>query len=341
MQSPYDFVRELGRGTFGCVVLARSRADGELVAIRKLEREFLHARRAEAEVLTDAALTHHHVIGFREVFLSRRHVNIVMDYANAGSLFSYVARRGRLKEAAARWFFQQVVLAVAYCHSKGVAGRGIKLESTLLHDAGGAPLPLVKICDVGCGDHDARSKAASKVGALSYTPPEAVGGKGPYDAKQADVWSCGVMLFTMLAGRYPFARPTTPEGARDAVNTSEARQCEAPADIALSEGCGALLRRLLDPDPRGRITLEEVTRDPWFLCHLPPGALAMNARALASDAAPGARARRAASDCEIRAVVAAAAAAAVPGAAVGWGAAPGGGGAAGGGGGRGVVETCA
>ncbi|KIZ01211.1 ser/thr protein kinase [Monoraphidium neglectum] len=148
--SKYQFIKNLGKGTFGCVVLARNKETNELVAIKKLEREFLQARYVESEILNHSGLIHHHVVAFREVFVSPRHINIVMDFASGGSLSAYVQQRQRLKEPLARWFFQQVVLAFDYCHRKGVSNRDIKLENTLLHSVEGLPLPLVKICDFGC-----------------------------------------------------------------------------------------------------------------------------------------------------------------------------------------------
>jgi serine/threonine protein kinase len=79
------------------------------------------------------------------VFLTARHINIVMDYANYGSLLGYLQLYGQLQEAVARWFFQQLVLAVDYCHKKGVCLRDIKLENTLLHLPKGRQWPLVRV----------------------------------------------------------------------------------------------------------------------------------------------------------------------------------------------------
>jgi serine/threonine-protein kinase SRK2 len=77
-------------------------------------------------------MRHPHIIQFKEVFLTPKFICIVMEYASGGSLFQYVHKQGRLKEAVARWFFQQLVVAVDYCHKRGVANRDIKLENTLL-----------------------------------------------------------------------------------------------------------------------------------------------------------------------------------------------------------------
>jgi serine/threonine-protein kinase SRK2 len=97
----------------------------------------------EAEIVNHSLMRHPHVIQFKEVFLSHRFICIAMEYATGGSLFQYVQRQGRLKEAVARWFFQQLVVGVDYCHRKGVANRDIKLENTLLQVGGGATRPAL------------------------------------------------------------------------------------------------------------------------------------------------------------------------------------------------------
>jgi hypothetical protein len=76
-------------------------------------------------------LRHPHVIQFKEVFLTSEYICIAMEYATGGSLFHYVQKNTRLKEAVARWFFQQLIIGVDYCHKRGVANRDIKLVRTL------------------------------------------------------------------------------------------------------------------------------------------------------------------------------------------------------------------
>mgnify|MGYP001807643520 CR=1 FL=1 len=111
-----------------------------------------------------SVLRHPHVIQFKEVFLTSEYIAIAMEYATGGSLFHYVQKQTRLKEAVARWFFQQLIIGVDYCHKRGVANRDIKLENTLLQKVNGLPLPLLKICDFGYSKADFKSAAKSKVG---------------------------------------------------------------------------------------------------------------------------------------------------------------------------------
>lgn len=87
----------------------------------------------ETEIVNHSLMHHPHIIQFREVFLTSKFICIVMEYAGTGTLHAYVRKFGHLKESVARWFFQQLALAVDFCHKKGVANRDIKLENTLLH----------------------------------------------------------------------------------------------------------------------------------------------------------------------------------------------------------------
>ncbi|KIY91249.1 hypothetical protein MNEG_16715 [Monoraphidium neglectum] len=93
-------------------------------------------RYVEAEILNHRSLRHPHVIEFKEVFVTSEYICIAMEFASGGSLFTYVQRAVRLKEAAARWFFQQLIIGLDYCHRKGVVNRDIKLENTLLQVTG-------------------------------------------------------------------------------------------------------------------------------------------------------------------------------------------------------------
>ncbi|KAF8065487.1 RNR2B [Scenedesmus sp. PABB004] len=120
-----SYVRELGRGSFGRVVLARDDESGALVAVKKLPRAALHRESTyvHRELLLHASLRHPHIVRFHQVFLSPTNVNICMEWVPDGTLLAYVQRCGRLGEARARWLFQQLMLAVDYCHRKGVANR--------------------------------------------------------------------------------------------------------------------------------------------------------------------------------------------------------------------------
>jgi serine/threonine-protein kinase SRK2 len=96
----------------------------------------------EREIVNQLKLRHAHIVALLEVFLTDTHLVLVMEYAAGGNLFQYVSQRCGLTERDARWFFQQLVIALHFCHRMGVSNRDIKLENTLL--TGGAT-PTIKV----------------------------------------------------------------------------------------------------------------------------------------------------------------------------------------------------
>lgn len=228
-------------------------------------------------------LLHPHVVQMKEVFPAGEYLAIVMEYVPNGDMFNYVVAKRGLPESDARWFFQQLVLGMDYCHRKGVCNRDIKLENTLLVLQPDKK-PLLKMCDFGYSKSDnLDSVARSKVGTPGYTAPEVITtlpGKS-YDGKIADVWSAGVMLYTMLFARYPFERsedkalsPT--DRTQKVLRRIIAVDYEIPSSPAISADCKDLMKKLLVKDPQERLTLHQVMHHPWFLKDLPGGSLQYN-----------------------------------------------------------------
>ena len=96
--------------------------------------------------------------------LTPTHLVVIMEYASGGELFAYVQQSGRLTEDASRFFFQQLITAVEYCHNSGVYHRDLKLENALI-DISSGTIPYLKLCDFGF----------SKVTRLNH-PPSACAG---------------------------------------------------------------------------------------------------------------------------------------------------------------------
>ena len=271
-------VRELNRGAFGFVFLAEDIQAKKKVAIKFLPRGPRINVNVEREILNHKNLLHHHVVQFMGVFLTRRHLAIIMEYAPGGDLMDYIRQHRGVSEELTRWFFQQLIIGLDYCHRMNVANRDIKLENTLLDDN---LWPLVKICDFGYSKHVIEdSVPTSLVGTRPYLAPEVVfreSPKDPYDGKITDIWCCGVLLYVMMVGRYPFER----SGEDPRQHASEIRQrlkdldYEIPQRMMSSE-CEDLVRRILVSDPTQRLTIRDIQSHPWYKKDLPPGALDMN-----------------------------------------------------------------
>ncbi|MQL79398.1 hypothetical protein Taro_011826 [Colocasia esculenta] len=146
----------------------------------------------------------------------------------------------------ARYFFQQLICGVSYCHHLQICHRDLKLENTLLD---GSPAPRLKICDFGYSKSSLlHSRPKSTVGTPAYIAPEVLS-RREYDGKLADVWSCGVTLYVMLVGAYPFEDQNDPKNFRKTINRIMSVQYRIPEYVHISNDCRELLQRIFVANP--------------------------------------------------------------------------------------------
>lgn len=269
----------LGSGTYGLVIRARDTSDPDAhdVAIKLLPRGGFvkeYRRYVMREVMHHGGLKHPFIIDLKEVFLTPEYLAIVMEYAQGGNLHRFLRERclhNRLTEDQARWIFQQMIVGLDFCHRMGVANRDLKLENLLLDQDQASGNPLLKICDFGYSKHDLSSTANTRLGTPVYMAPEVIFINSKYDAKKADVWSCGIILYAMVYGYYPFnpADPKLPKKMMEG-------QISYPPGVPVTLECKDMVQGMLNPNPEKRVGLDDIFQHAWFLKDLPPGALGMN-----------------------------------------------------------------
>mmetsp|Transcript_6454 Transcript_6454/g.11780 ORF Transcript_6454/g.11780 Transcript_6454/m.11780 type:complete len:356 (-) Transcript_6454:187-1254(-) len=266
----YEVVKELGSGNFGVTKLVRDKQSGELLAAKFLERGKGIDTNVEREILIHRTMRHPNIVKFKGVSLSQADLVILMEYASGGELFQHIQKKGKVPESEARYFFQQLICGVAYCHVKGVCHRDLKLENALINREENG-LPRVKICDFGYSKSNLlHSNPKSTVGTPAYIAPEVLtpGNTQQYNGQIADVWSCGVLLYVMLVGSYPFEDPADQRNLRKSIQRTLACKYSFPSHTKISEECKHLLSRIFVLCDK-RITIEEIRQHPWFLDNLP------------------------------------------------------------------------
>ncbi|CAN1342694.1 Serine/threonine-protein kinase SAPK7 [Linum perenne] len=262
----YELVKDLGSGNFGVARLLRHKETKELVAMKYIERGLKIDENVAREIINHRSLRHPNIIRFKEVVLTPTHLAIVMEYAAGGELFERICNAGRFSEDEARYFFQQLISGVDFCHFMQICHRDLKLENTLLD---GSPAPRLKICDFGYSKSSLlHSRPKSTVGTPAYIAPEVLS-RREYDGKLADVWSCGVTLYVMLVGAYPFEDQNDPKNFRKTIQKIMAVQYKIPDYVHISQECRHLLSRLFVANPLKRISIKEIKNHPWFLKNLP------------------------------------------------------------------------
>ncbi|KAL5997846.1 CBL-interacting serine/threonine-protein kinase 20 [Asimina triloba] len=256
----YELGRMLGQGTFAKVYHARSIATGQSVAIKMIDKERVFkagmSEQIKREISVMRLVSHPNVVHLHEVMATKNKIYFAMDYVRGGELFSKIAKGGRLKEDDARKYFQQLIGAVDYCHSRGVYHRDLKPENLLLDENGD-----LKVSDFGLSAlwESRRNDGLlhTTCGTPAYVAPEVINKKG-YDGAKADVWSCGVVLFVLLAGYLPFHDTNLMEMYR------KITKGDFKCPHWFSPDVCKLLARILDPNTTTRITTATLLENPWF-----------------------------------------------------------------------------
>jgi len=256
----YELGRLLGQGTFAKVYYATNLKTGENVAIKAIDKEKIREvgmiDQIKREISVMRLVRHPNIVRLYEVMATKSKIYIVMEYVKGGELFNRVVEKRRLKEREARKHFQQLISAVDFCHSRGVYHRDLKPENVLLDDSGN-----VKVSDFGFSALPEQFRQDGLLhtacGTPAYVAPEVITKKG-YDGAKADIWSCGVILFVLMAGYLPF----------DSGNRMLMYKMIYKGDFKcppwFSSEVRRLVVRLLDPNPRTRITVPQLMEDPWF-----------------------------------------------------------------------------
>ncbi|KAJ4306090.1 Protein kinase [Collariella sp. IMI 366227] len=257
----YNIIKTLGEGSFGKVKLAVHRGTGQQVALKIISRKNLISRdmqgRVEREIEYLQLLRHPHIIKLYTVIKTGAEIIMVLEFAG-GELFDYIVQNGKMHEAEARRFFQQMLCAVEYCHRHKIVHRDLKPENLLLDDN-----LNVKIADFGLSNIMTDGNfLKTSCGSPNYAAPEVIGGK-LYAGPEVDVWSCGVILYVLLVGRLPFDHEHIP--------TLFAKIARGSYIVPtwMSPGAAALIKKMLVVNPVQRATIEEIRQDPWFLEELP------------------------------------------------------------------------
>ena len=256
----YELGRLLGKGTFGKVHYARNLESNRSVAIKMMDKDKVLkvglSEQIRREITTMRLVAHKNIVELHEVMATRNKIYFVMEYVKGGELFDKIEKSGKLTESAAHKYFKQLISAVDYCHSRGVYHRDLKPENLLLDED-----ENLKVSDFGLS---ALSESKRQDGLLhtscgtpAYVAPEVISKTG-YDGAKSDIWSCGVVLFVLVAGYLPFQGPNLMEMYR------KIQHGDFRCPSWFSHKLKKLLYKILDPNPSTRISIQKIKESTWF-----------------------------------------------------------------------------
>lgn len=254
----YEVGRTIGEGTFAKVKFAKHSETGESVAIKVMAKTTILKHRMVEQIKREISIMkivrHPNIVRLHEVLASETKIYIILEFVMGGELYDKIVQQVKLSENESRRYFQQLIDAVAHCHKKGVYHRDLKPENLLLDAFGN-----LKVSDFGLS---ALTKQGDELlhttcGTPNYVAPEVLSNQG-YDGAAADVWSCGIILYVLMAGYLPFEEADLPTLFR------RISAAEFVCPVWFSAGAKTFIHKILDANPKTRVKIEEIRKDPWF-----------------------------------------------------------------------------
>jgi serine/threonine protein kinase len=257
----YELGKTLGSGSFSKVKLGQD-DDGKQYAVKIIDKEQLVREHMEEQLKREISimrmLNHPNIVRLYDVLQTQNHIYLVLELVTGGELFDRIVQAKKFDENTGRRFFQQMIVALHFCHRNGVAHRDLKPENLLVDDRDNIKITDFGLANMQKGDPNAQQNLLSTVcGTPNYVAPEVLKEEG-YNGLTADVWSCGVILFVMLAGYLPFDDPQLN------VLFQKIERGDYRMSKVFSDGAKDLIGKMLTVDPKKRITLDEVMKHPWF-----------------------------------------------------------------------------
>ncbi|CAH3196316.1 unnamed protein product [Porites evermanni] len=254
----------LGKGSYAVVRKAYSRRHKKNVAVKiickkKAPEDFL-SKFLPREIKVLKRLHHPHVITLIEVIETNTRMYIITDLAESGDLLEFIRKNGAIPETTVKHLFRQLVTGITYVHSQDVVHRDLKCENLLLDKD-----KNIIISDFGFARDNLTSATGKRklchtyCGSYAYAPPEILKGSIAYDATLADVWSMGVILYTMICGRLPF----DDSNLRSLLQQVH-RRVNFPSKVKVPDSVKAVIHKMLQWNLAERITVEQLQQEPWL-----------------------------------------------------------------------------
>ncbi|BCS13202.1 serine/threonine protein kinase [Aspergillus luchuensis IFO 4308] len=275
---PFRIVsKTIGQGAYACIKKAvPTYTDNPVFAVKFIHKEYAarHGKVSPRQLQMEATVhkhigDHNNIISFFQTGEDDIWRWIAMELAEGGDLFDKIEADEGVGEDIAHVYFSQLISAVGYMHSKGVGHRDIKPENMLLTADGN-----LKIADFGLAtlfEYKGVTKLSTTFcGSPPYIAPEVISCSSKHMMKGAgyrpdlvDIWSCGIVLFVLLAGNTPWDSPTeTSYEFQEYLATNGRTSDELWQQLPIETL--SLLRGMLNIDPSNRFSLEDVRRHPWY-----------------------------------------------------------------------------
>ncbi|KAL4485766.1 hypothetical protein ABPG72_012306 [Tetrahymena utriculariae] len=263
----YENIKILGKGTFAKVFLTKLVRGGQEFAVKTFDKRALltskNSEKTRTGLLNEIQILrkcdHPNIIKLYEVYESDNYIYLVQNVLKGGELFDTIIKNGNFSEKNAAKIIHQLLSALEYIHAKNIMHRDIKPENLILVDK--SDEFQIKLADFGLAAFTSDDLLFKRCGTPGYVAPEILEDK-KYDQK-VDVFSSGVILYILLTGCSPFYGKSYNE------ILSKNKNCQISYDfnelgVKVSQEATELLKKMLDVDPKTRITASQALNHRFF-----------------------------------------------------------------------------
>lgn len=254
----YQLREKIGEGTFSEVRIAIDETTGKRYACKIVPKKRLFSDQLESmfenEVRILQKLHHPGISVLYEIYKDTLNYYLILELCPTGCLYDYIFSHKKLSEQEAKFIFKQIAVTLHYIHSNGVIHRDIKPENILINSNN----LIIKFIDFGFSKIQFENVLnQTKCGSLSYVSPECLLGN-PYDGTASDIWSTGVLLYTMVSGKLPWTKTNQKQLRTEII---EANYFLSPD---LSPELQDLLHGILNPEVKLRFSTDDILNHPWL-----------------------------------------------------------------------------
>ena len=258
----YEFIKELGKGSYGQVFRCQNKETGNVYACKKMSKKKIkNKKQFQTELNLLRTTDHPNIIKLYDIYEDNKYIYLIMEECNGGEFFDSLAKRAKEKnmytEKECARIFKQILEAVNYLHAHGVCHRDLKPENILFSNV--ADDSSLKLIDFGLSKVlDGENNMKKTVGTTFYMAPEVI--QGNYNEK-CDIWACGIILYIMLCGKPPFYSENEEELKKKICSMKY--HFDYPEFKKVSQDAINLIKKILVA-PDKRLSAAEVLAEPWL-----------------------------------------------------------------------------
>ena len=261
----YDIKENLGEGAYGCVYKVNQKATNFLRAVKAIKKQSVDYEEFSNEMEVLKALDHPNIIKLFDCYQDKRYYYLVEEYCNGGDLFDYIQKEKFFTEKKAGIIFNQLISAINHLHKKNIVHRDIKPENIVLTETDNKDI-FIKLIDFGTSITIKEKNLTQELGTIYYIAPEVF--MNNYNEK-ADIWSCGIILYTMLCGHPPFC------GSKENIIKSKILHSKLTFPQKefqkVSQEAIDFITSLLSYNPDKRPSAEEALKNEWLVLNSSQG----------------------------------------------------------------------